>query len=42
MKLLCVYPTTTLQGVTTQKTSTWNVIAVKASKKKGGGIKLTT
>jgi hypothetical protein len=26
------YPTTTLHGVTTQKTSTWNTTAVKASK----------
>jgi hypothetical protein len=26
------YPTTTLQGVTTQKTSTWNLTVVKASK----------
>jgi hypothetical protein len=26
------YPTTTLHGVTTQKTSTWNITAVKASR----------
>jgi len=28
------YPTTTLHGVTTQKTSLWNITAVKASKLK--------
>jgi hypothetical protein len=32
------YPTTTLHGVTTQKTSTWNITAVKASKLKATGF----
>jgi hypothetical protein len=30
--LKCWYPTTTLYGVTTKKTSTWNITSVKVSK----------